>query len=281
MHWHLHPDAILMALLLLGLYALGVRAGSRSAPARRLTTAQTTLFVSGVLVLYLGAGSPIHDISERYLLSVHMVQHMLFTLVAPPLILLGTPDWMVRPLIRPRAVRAVAYAITRPFPAFLAFNLVVMFTHLPPVVDLSLRVHSFHFVVHAALTATALLMWMPVFSPLPELPRLGPFAQIVYLFVQQLLPAVIASFLAFADKVVYEFYASAPERLWGLSVTDDQQIAGIVMKLAGGTLLWGVMAVIFFRWFNHEDRTIAAAARPTLSWSEVEAELEQMGLTKR
>ena len=281
MHWHLHPDAILMTLLLLGLYALGARAGSRSTPSHRPTNAQTTLFISGVFALYLGAGSPIHDISERYLLSVHMLQHMLFTLVALPLILLGTPDWMLRPLIRPRAVRAAAYALMRPFPAFLAFNLVVLFTHLPPVVDLSLRVHSFHFAVHAALTATALLMWMPIFSPLPELPRLGPFAQLIYLFVQQLLPAVIASFFAFADKVVYEFYASAPERLWGISVTDDQQIAGVVMKLAGGTLLWGVMAVIFFRWFNQEDRAAAAAARPDLHWTEVEAELERMGLTKR
>src|SRR5207244_334621 len=102
---------------------------------------------------------------------------------------------------------------------------------------------------HVFLVGTALLMWMPVLSPLPELPRIGPFAQLIYLFVQSLVPGVIASFLAFANNVVYEFYASAPERVWGISVVDDQRIAGVFMKLIGATILWGFMTVIFFRWF--------------------------------
>lgn len=283
MEWHAHPDAILMAVLLLGLYAAGARwAGARTAPRQQVTTSQAVLFVSGVAVLYLGAGSPIHDIGEKYLLSMHMTQHLLFTLVAPPLLLLGTPGWMLRPLIQNERVRRVAFALTRPFPAFVIFNVVVLVTHLTPVVDLALRQHGFHFFVHVLLVATALLMWFPVLSPLPELPRIGPFAQVIYLFVQQLVPGVIGSFLVFADKAVYEFYASAPVRYWGVSVVDDQRIAAVVMKLAGGTLLWAVMAAIFFRWFNDEDREAAARARAAaLRWPEVEAELQRMGLTKQ
>jgi putative membrane protein len=283
MEWHAHPDAILMALLLLGLYAVGARwAGAKTAPRQQVTTAQAVLYTSGVATLYLGAGSPIHDISEKYLLSMHMFQHMLFTLVAPLLLLLGTPGWMLRPLIQNRTVKRVAFEITRPFPALAIFNAVILITHLTPVVDLSLRVHMFHFFVHAILVATAVLMWFPVLSPLPELPRIGPFAQLIYLFVQQLVPGVVASFLVFADNVVYEFYASAPIRYWGISVVDDQRVAAVVMKLAGGTLLWGVMAVIFFRWFGQEDRVDAARSRAAaMQWPDVEAELERMGLTKR
>jgi len=280
--WHAHPDAILMALVLLGLYAAGARwAGAKTSPASQVTRPQAVLYVSGVAVLYLGAGSPIHDISEQYLLSAHMVQHLLFTLVAPPLILLGTPGWMLRPLIQQEHVRRVAYAITRPLPALIIFNATILLTHLPSVVDLALNVHWFHFVVHALLVATALLMWFPVLSPLPELPRIGPFAQLIYLFVQQLVPGVIGSFLVFAENTVYEFYASAPERLWGLSPVDDQRVAAVVMKLAGGTLLWAVMAVIFFRWFGEEDRQASKRTQPDVQWPEVEAELERMGLTKR
>jgi putative membrane protein len=272
-----------MAVLLLGLYTAGARwAGAQATPPERVTTGQVLLFVSGVATLYIGAGSPVHDISEKYLLSMHMTQHMLFTLVAPPLLLLGTPGWMLRPLIRNQHVRRAAYEITRPFAAFIIFNAVILVTHLTPVVDLTLREHGVHFLVHAILVATAILMWFPVLSPLPELPRIGPFGQVVYLFVQQLVPGVIGSFLVFADNVVYEFYASAPIRYWGISPVDDQRIAAVVMKLAGGTLLWAVMATIFFRWFNQEDKEVAARSRAAaVRWTDVEAELERMGLTKR
>jgi putative membrane protein len=278
--WHLHPDAILMALLLMGVYLAGAHlAGRTASPPARLTGSQTALYTSGVLLLYIGAGSPLHDISEKYLLSAHMVQHMLFTLMAPPLLLLGTPGWMLRPLIRNPHVRRAAFMLTRAFPAFLIFNFVILFTHLPPVVDLALRHHDFHFFVHVVLVASAVLMWWPIFSPLPELPRLSPFPQLIYLFVQSLLPAVIASFLTLGSTVIYQFYAEAPVRYWGLSASNDQVIAGLIMKLAGGTLIWLVMAVIFFRWFAAEDKRTALDT--AVRWPEVEAELERMGLTKR
>ena len=291
MGWHLHPEALALGTVLIGLYALGARwAAEKTTPRPRPTRAQLVLYGSGVLLLYLGAGSPIHDISEQFLFSVHMVQHMLFTLVAPPLLLLGIPGWMLRPLIQPRLVRAAAFQLTRPLPAFLLFNLVILVTHLPPVVDLALRVHAFHFFVHLVLVGTAMLMWWPVFSPLPELPRIGPFAQLIYLFVQQLLPGVLASFFTLGAHVIYRFYAEVPERYWGLSALDDQVLAGLVMKLGGATLMWGIMTVIFFRWFSDEDRrtvaaSAAAAAPPVppdpVQWGEVEAELERMGLTRR
>jgi putative membrane protein len=194
------------------------------------------------------------------------------------LLLLGTPGWMLQPLLRNRAVFRAVFVLTRPLAAFLLFNGVILVTHLPAVVDLTLRHHPVHFVAHLCLVATALLMWMPVLSPVAELPRIGPFAQLVYLFVQSLLPAVIASFLAFSDRVVYQFYADAPLRYWGLDAHVDQQIAAVIMKLGGSAVLWGVMAYVFFRWFS-QDQPDRRPERD-VGWPEVEAELERMGLTK-
>jgi len=148
-------------------------------------------------------------------------------------------------------------------------------THLPPVVDLGLHQHAFHLWLHVVLIATALLMWWPVLSPLPELPRLSYPLQMGYLFLQSLLPAVMAAFITFSDRVVYPFYAQAP-RIWGLSPISDQQIAGLTMKLLGSLILWAFIAVAFFKWFEREE---AGARGPR--WEEIEEELDELGLTKR
>jgi len=224
---------------------------------------------------YLAAGSPIHELSERYLASVHMLQHFLFTLVAAPLLLAGVPEWLWRALLRPPGAMPVARVLTRPLVAFSGFNALLLLTHLPGTVDLALRHHVFHLAVHAALIGSALLMWWPILSPLPELPRLSPPLQMAYLFLQSLLPAVMASFITFSNSVVYDYYATAP-RIWGISPLEDQQMAGGVMKLLGTIVLWSYMTVVFFKWYAREE---AESKEP--HWDEVEAELRQLGLENR
>jgi putative membrane protein len=115
-------------------------------------------------------------------------------------------------------------------------------------------------------------MWWPVLSPISELPRLNPPLQMAYLFMQSLLPAVMASFITFSDTVVYSYYEDAP-RIWGMSALADQQVAGGAMKLLGTLILWSYMTVVFFRWYSQEE-----AEEKEPRWNEVEAELEQMGL---
>ena len=119
------------------------------------------------------------------------------------------------------------------------------------------------------------MMWWPILSAVPELPRLSYPLQMAYLFLQSLLPAVLASFITFSDGVVYRFYGEAP-RIWGLSPVDDQQIAGGLMKLVGSLILWGFIAVAFFRWYQREERE---ARDPR--WPEVEAELDRLGLSTK
>jgi putative membrane protein len=269
--WHPHPDVWVLVAVLGGGYAWSLRrlGPHRVAPGDRAASpAQITSYAFGVLTLWVAADWPVHDLAEKYLYSVHMAQHMLFSLVAPPLLLLGTPAWMFREILAPPRLFRLVQRLARPLPALLIFNAVLVASHWPGLVDFTLRVHPAHFAVHAVLFAAALLMWCPVVGPLPEL-RISPPAQILYLFLQSIVPTVPASFLVFGQHPLYHFYETVP-RLWGLSAGEDQRIAGLLMKIGGGFFLWGVITVLFFRWHAESD----AADRSARQWRVLEAEVD-------
>ncbi len=270
--WHPHPDVWLVIALLAGGYWLAVtRLGpSRAEPGQPpVTRRQVTLFALGLGALWLHADWPIHDIGEHYLFSVHMVQHIGFTLIAAPLLLLGLPGWLVRWLFGPPAVRGVLSRLARPLPAALVYNTVLVLTHWPVVVNGSLRHHGVHFAVHVLIVGSALLMWFPVVNRDPALPTMSHPNRMLYLFLQSVLPTVPASFLTFGEGVMYRFYAEVP-RVFPLSAVEDQQLAGAAMKVYGGLLLWTVIIGIFFHWYATEQRDKRG---DVLTWEDVEREL--------
>lgn len=254
--WHPHADVWLLVAVLGGGYAWAVRRlGPRSVhPIERpVTGRQVAAFVTGLAVLWVAADYPIHDLAERYLYSVHMTQHLLFSLVAAPLLLVGTPAWLLRRLISPPAVMRAVRFLTRPFIALVCFNVVVAVSHIPSVVALVGRSEPAHFAAHALLFLTALQMWTPVLGNLLELPALSYPGKMLYLFLQSLVPTVPASFLTFGRTVLYRAYEEAP-RVTGMSALTDQLVAGLLMKLGGGLLLWAVIAWYFFKWSAMEER---------------------------
>jgi putative membrane protein len=214
--FHVHLDALAIAAGLEGLYLWAVlRVGPGSVPAEQpVSRRQLAWFSCGVLTILVAASWPVHDLGERYLLSVHMVQHTLISLVAPPMLLLGMPAWALRRLLAPRPVRAVMAQLTRPFIALVLFNTAIVVTHWPLVMDEILIHHPWHFVAHLVLFISATLMWWPVISPLPEFPTLSYPGRMLYLFLQSIVPTVPASFLTFGTQPLYSFYVSAP-RIWG------------------------------------------------------------------
>ena len=265
--WHTHPDAwALMGAIELA-YLFAVRRGGAS---RR----QIALFTCGVGVLLLASDWPIHDLAEGYLYSVHMVQHLLMTLVAAPLLLLGTPAWLARRLLSPRSLLSTVKGISRPVPNLIQFNAILVLSHWPVVVEGTLRHHPLHFVAHAVLLVSALLMWLPVVSPTAEVPRLAPLAQMVYLFLQTIIPTIPASFLTFGRTLLYPIYGTFP-RLWGASALTDQQVAGLIMKIGAGAYLWLIIGTIFFRWYAAEEGE--KKKKPdVLLWDDVERELQRL-----
>jgi putative membrane protein len=244
-------------------------------PTRPVSPRKQASFFLGVAFLWLASDWPVHEMAEDYLLSVHMVQHMIYTFIAPPLLLMGLPAWFLRKLLAPKWLAATVRAVTKPLVALIVFNVVVAVSHWPALVDLALRYEIVHFAVHVVLVTSALAMWWPVVVPLPEFPRLSDPMKMMYLFAQSILPTVPASFLTFADGAIYKFYETAP-RLWGVSVTTDQQVAGLIMKIGGGLLLWSIIAVLFCKWSAKEEKQ----SPDELAWEDFEAELRAYKMRK-
>ncbi|MDP9403701.1 MAG: cytochrome c oxidase assembly protein [Actinomycetota bacterium] len=274
--WHAHPDVWALVAVLAGGYGLaiarlGPRRAARGEPV--VTRRQVTLFGLGLVALWLHSDWPVHDIGEHYLFSVHMFQHIGLTLIAAPLLLLGLPGWLVRFLLRPRLVHAAFGRLARPLPAAVLFNTVTVLSHWPVVVNGSLRHHGVHFAVHVVLFSSALIMWFPVLNRLPELPTMTYPSRMGYVFLQSVIPTVPASFLTFGDGVLYRFYAEVP-RPFAMSAIEDQQVAGALMKIYAGALLWGVIISTFFRWYAREERG-KRSGPVVLTWEDVDAELRR------
>jgi putative membrane protein len=249
--FHVHLDVFLVLGGLAAAY-LWAAAAHQNETGEPLDARRRRLFLGGVAALLVGASWPVHDLAESYLYSMHMVQHMLFTFLGAPLLLVGTPAWMWRMLLRPVPVRLAWSILTRPLVALIVANGVLLLTHWPEIVALSVRSEFAHFSLHTLLLGSAIVMWWPVLSPLPELPALSPPGQMIYLFFQSLAPTIPASFLTFGTAPLYPVYAGFP-RIWGIDPLSDQLIAGLVMKLVGGAILWVVIAVVFFRWGRQEQ----------------------------
>jgi putative membrane protein len=265
--WHLHLDVWLFFLTLGAAYAIACR--RHEARTGQITPRdRRALFFGGLALLWLASEWPMHDLAEGYLYSAHMVQHMVFTLVAAPLLVTGIPVWMWRRLLEPAPIRRVLGFLVKPVVAVVVFNGVLLFTHWPAVVEASVSSEVVHFALHVLVVGSAVVMWWPVVSPLPEMPPISPPGQMLYLFVQSLAPTIPASFLTFGHQPLYQVYAGFP-RIWGIDVLTDQLIAGLIMKLAGGLLLWGVIAAVFFRWASREQHDGWDALR----WRDVDAEI--------
>jgi putative membrane protein len=272
-HWHFHPDVWLLIGAFAGLYALSVRRERARRPGETvLTRAKATYFAAGLGVMWVASDWPMHDVAEGYLYSAHMVQHLLLTLVTALLLLLGLPAWMARNLLGRGWVLRVVRSLSRPLFGLIQFNVVLVLSHWPVVVEATVEYHPLHFVAHAVLLVSAVLMWMPVASPHPEIRRITPPAQMLYLFLQTIVPTVPASFLTFNDQPLYKIYATFP-RLWGISALTDQQTAGLIMKIVGGLYLWLVISIVFFRWYQREERQERREREGVLLWDDVEDEL--------
>ncbi len=273
--FHVHADVLMILGGVWAWYGLTVRRHRSSHPDDRVSRRKVVLFSLGMATLLVGSSWPIHDLAERYLYSVHMVQHMLYSLVAPPLLIAGMPVWLLRRILAPRPVAAAFRVLSRPLVALVVFNAALLFTHWPAVVESSVRSQHLHFSLHVLLVGSALLMWWPVMSPLPEYPPLPLPGQMLYVFLQSLAPTIPASFLTFGHSPLYPVYATFP-RIWGISALTDQLLAGLIMKLVGGAILWVVIATVFFRWHAKEERD----GLDPLKYRDVERDV-RLELTKR
>jgi putative membrane protein len=251
--WHPHFDVYLLVFVLgFGYWYADKRLRPLIAPeAPRATAGQRWQWYGALTLLFVVSGWPIHDIGETALFTLHMIEHMVIALVVPPLLLRGCPRWLGDLTLGNRWVARLLRPLAKPVTAFVIFNVTFILIHWPELVGWMLTSQPVHFGVHAWLFGAAMLMWLPIFSPTAAIPRLNPPGQMLYLFLQSLLPTVPASFLTFSSVPIYPVYGDAA-LAYGLTAVVDQTIAGVIMKLGGGLLLWGTIAVIWFRWTKQE-----------------------------
>ena len=259
--WQAHPEVwfLVIGSLSIAWYAKHViEPKAVAAGYEPITPAQKRWYFAALISMWLASDWPVHDIAEIYLYSVHMLQHMLISMIVPAMFLLSVPRWMFELVVPPgsRLWRAIGW-IVGPVRLFIIFNGLTSILHWSATVQLSYDSGAAHLMFHTMIFISGVLMWMPVCGPIEEW-KLQPFAQCIYLFSMSVVPTVPGGWLVFADGVVYRHY-DIIDRLFGIGVLSDQQAAGAVMKLLGGFFLWGVIVVIYGRHAKIEqDRDIAA-----------------------
>jgi putative membrane protein len=259
--WPADPTVVVGLVGLGAIYAAATLWRHRVAPGARVEPLKALSFAGALGVLFVALTGPIHDLSDYYLFSAHMIQHMLLVFAMPPLLLYGTPGFMVRPLLRDPRLLALGRALTRPAGAFATFNVVLVAWHLPPLYNLAMEQHPVHIVEHLMIMAASVILWWPMLSPVEELPRAAYPIQMLYLFVVGLPMVMVAIFISMADSLLYPYYEASP-RIWErLTPRADQHLGGLIMWIPGGMVFLIALSVVFFRWQSAggEDWRAAAA----------------------
>jgi putative membrane protein len=219
---------------------------------RPSTAREGLLFGLGLLALWLGADWPLGLLAAGYLLSARTAQYLLFVLVAPPLLLVGTPRWLLRRMLRGRLAFRIARWLSRPLMPLVVYNVVLVAAHLPATVETVGGSQLASFGLDVLVIASGVVFWWPALARLPELRPMGYAGRLGYLLLSVFVPTVPAVFYTYARFPIYELYELAP-RVHGIGAVTDQQVAGLLMKTVGGVILFTTMTVMFFRWHRIEE----------------------------
>jgi putative membrane protein len=228
---------------------------------------QVTSYLAAVGIVFFSLNGPLHTLSDQYLFSAHMVQHMLLMLIMPPFLIMGLPPWMIRRAMRSGWMRRTGRLLTHPLVAYTAYNVVFIGWHLPRMYNSALVNHDLHIVQHLMFMAVAIMMWWPVVNPVPELERIptGPLLM-MYIFAFGIPSTVVSALITLSDEVIYPWYAVAP-RISTLSPLQDQRLGGLIMWVPGMLIFWVGITAVFFRWTKDEYR----------DWKREATELSQAG----
>jgi cytochrome c oxidase assembly factor CtaG/polyferredoxin len=245
--WSFDPWVVLALVAVAVLYLRGFCSLRRRHP-ERFPRWRASAFLLGLAVFLVAIASPV-DAFADLLLQVHMAQHLLLMMVAPPLVWLGAP---INPLLQgmPRsflkqglgpflawpALQRLGAWLVHPITAWLAFVGTTWVWHAPRLYETALRSPFWHEVEHLCFFAAALLFWFPVLQPWPSRPAWPRAAMLPYLVLAGLQMTAFSALFSFSGRPFYPIYADMP-RLWGISVLEDQAAAGAVMWVPSSVIL--------------------------------------------
>lgn len=251
--WRPYAGVWVLVLLLAAAYVRLVRRTPGVDPGAPRAAA----FGAGVLCLWAALDWPLGALAAGYLASVHMAQFLLVGAIAPPLLLLGIPRAAYERLhARPRALWLLR-AVTHPLAALAIFNGIIAFTHWPAVVDALMPTQLGSFAIDMLWILGGIVFWWPVVAPVPVRPRFTYPLKMGYLILNTVAGMAPFVYLTFSSLPVYATYELAPP-IEGITKREDQQLAGILMKAGGGTVLWTAISALFFRWYREEEGPLAS-----------------------
>jgi cytochrome c oxidase assembly factor CtaG/polyferredoxin len=210
----------------------------------RWHSGQVWVFLGGLGALFLALASPIEPFAAL-LLQVHMLQHLLLLMFAPPLLWLGAPlfpllrglpqpvrVYWIAPLLRSRLLRRISERLTYPAAALPLFVATTWLWHVPAIYEAALRSSGWHYVQHLCFLGTGLLFWYPVVRPYPSRPHWPAWLLMPYLLLADVQNTALSALLTFANRVLYPYYQEVP-RLGRVSALEDQSAAGLLMWVPG------------------------------------------------
>jgi putative membrane protein len=259
--WTLDPLPLTATLVAGGGYLFAVQRVNGGHPRVPIPRWRVAAWLAGLLAIVIALMSAI-DVYAGDLLTVHMVQHLLLAMVAPPLLALGAPVTLllrvVSPRVRHRVILPVLHSrlvrvITSPLVAWPLFAIAMWLTHFSPLYNAALENQTVHVAEHAIFLVSGLLFWWPVIAADPIPHRLGYGARLAYVGLQMPVNAAVGLAIYFAPAVLYPHYATI-ERSWGPNPLTDQQIGGVVMWGAGDLLLLAAVPAIVAAWMRADDR---------------------------
>ncbi|MFA6961685.1 MAG: cytochrome c oxidase assembly protein [Opitutaceae bacterium] len=253
-HWHNEPHLIGGLVLLGWLYALFTGPlRERIAPGQPYPRRLAIMFYLGLITFYLAVGSPLDQIGERYLLSGHMVQHIIIMDVSALLCLLGLPSWLVSKITARPGLRSILHFLTRPLICGLVYTLVYSLWHAPALYDWALQNRWVHILEHVMFFGAAIFYWWPIFSPSPEFPRLSYAAQMLYLVGVVIAMTPVFAFIAFSNDILYPTYEFAPRLYANFGPAEDQLLGSVIMKTGGMGVTFIVFIVAFYKWYQASE----------------------------
>ena len=261
--WRVYPAFMAGWLLLGGAYFLLIGPLRHRFPGSRpASRGQVASFLFAWGAMFVALQGPMHELSDYVLFSAHMVQHLVLILLMPPFLLMGIPDWMLRPAVNVKWIGKAARWLTLPLVAFSLNNVIFLAWHFPGPYDLMMRSHDVHVTMHLMIMVTGVIMWWPVMSPLPELPRIAAPLQMIYLFLVGIPMMVSAALITFSRSPLYTWYVEAPRVFAGLDPLEDQRLGGLMMWVPGGLILWIAITAVYFRWTHREVKEDEARMSP-------------------
>lgn len=240
-----------------------------------VSTGKKVTFLIGLALYYLALAGPV-NLLAHLMFSAHMTAMVMAFIVAPPLMLLGIPGWMLRPLLNTSTGRKIMNAFTHPLAGLLAFNMLFSFYHMPAIHDYVMTHYTVHNLYYLVLTITSFMMWWPVAPPIPELNPISSLKKMGYVFANGVLITPACALIIFAGTPIYATYNdpniwaqamgycvpggsqvlldsfSGPEFFSVFSPLDDQQFGGVIMKLMQEVTYGAALAYIFFHWYMNE-----------------------------